>query len=126
MQKILLVDDDPDFVEATKLILESKSYDVVVAYNGEEGLEKVKEERPDAIVLDVMMPEPDGYKVCSQLKGDPEWRDTPILLLTAVVSHIPSTRYTKEMGMRAEADDFIDKPVEPSELVMSIEKLLKK
>ena len=126
MEKILLVDDDPDFVEATKLILESKPYEVVVACDGKEGLKKIKGLKPDAVILDVMMPEVDGYNVCSILKGDPELRDIPILLLTSVVSHIPSSKFTKEMGMKAEADDFIDKPVEPSELLASIDNLLKK
>ncbi|RKY03415.1 MAG: response regulator [Spirochaetes bacterium] len=124
MKKILLVDDDVDFVEATKLILESKSYNVVTAYSGKEGIEKVKSENPDLIVLDVMMPKPDGYEVCAKLKADPELCNIPIILLTAVVSKISSTGYTKEMGMRIEADDYIDKPVEPSELVKSIERLI--
>ena len=125
-KKILIVDDDPDFVEAVSLILKPKKFDVVTAYNGIEGLEKVKAERPDLIVLDVMMPEKDGYTVCKELKADPNWSPIPILLLTAVASHVPTTRYTQEMGMETEADDYLDKPVEPEVLVRRIETLLSK
>ena len=125
-KKILIVDDDPDFVEAVAMILKPKKFEVVTAYNGKEGLEKVKAERPDLIVLDVMMPEKDGYSVCKELKSDPKWNHIPVLLLTGVVSHIPTTRYTQEMGMETEADDFLDKPVEPEALVKRIEVLLSK
>ncbi len=124
-KKILLVDDDADFVEAIKLILESKSYDVILAYDGKEGLKKVQIEDPNLIILDVMMPEMDGYQVCAKLKADPKYRQIPILLLTAVGESIPTTSYTKEMGMRIEADDYIPKPVEPMEIVERVEKLLK-
>lgn len=123
-KKILIVDDDPDFVEAVTMILRPKKFEVIAAYNGKEGLEKVKAERPDLIVLDVMMPEKDGYAVCKELKSDPEWNRIPVLLLTGVVSHIPTTRYTQEMGMETEADDYLEKPVEPQVLVKRIEVLL--
>jgi CheY-like chemotaxis protein len=124
-KKILLVDDDVDFVEATKFILESKSYDVVVAYDGQEGLKKVQTEKPKLIILDVMMPEMDGYQVCAKLKADPKYRHIPILLLTAVGEAIPTTDYTKEMGMRTEADDYVPKPVEPEDLVDRVENLFR-
>ena len=126
MSKILIVDDDPDLVEAVTMILESKDYDVIAAYGGIEGLEKAKTEEPDLIVLDVMMPDKDGYAVCKELKADPKYGKIPILLLTAVVSKIPTTRYTQQMGLETEADDYVDKPVEPAELVRRIEVLLGK
>ena len=125
-KKILLVDDDPDMVEAVATILESKRYRVAAAYGGIEGLEKARTENPDLIVLDVMMPDKDGYTVCKELKADPELSGIPVLLLTAVVSHIPTTRYTQQMGIETEADDYLDKPVEPKELVKRIETLLAK
>jgi two-component system, OmpR family, alkaline phosphatase synthesis response regulator PhoP len=124
--KILIVDDDPDLVEAVTMILTSKRFEVAAAYNGKEGIEKVKTERPDLVVLDVMMPEKDGYTVCKELKSDPQWSHIPILLLTAVASHVPTTRFTQQMGMETEADDYIDKPVEPEVLVKRIETLLAK
>ena len=124
-KKILLVDDDADFVEATKLILESKSYDVVVSYDGKEGLKKVQTEEPNLIILDVMMPEMDGYEVCAKLKSDPRFKDIPVILLTAVGEAISTTKYTKEMGMKIEADDYIPKPVELNELVERVENLFR-
>ena len=125
-KKILVVDDDPDLVEATSIILKTKNYDVCAAYDGVEGLEKARNEKPDLIVLDVMMPEKDGYTLCKELKADPDLSRIPVLLLTAVVSHISTTRFTQQMGMETEADDFIDKPVEPQVLVERIEALLTK
>jgi two-component system alkaline phosphatase synthesis response regulator PhoP len=124
MAKILVIDDDPDLVESVTMILESKNHDVIQAYGGIEGLKKAKAEKPDAIVLDVMMPDKNGYEVCRELKADAEYSNIPILLLTAVVSHIPNTTYTNRMGMETEADDYVDKPVEPGELVKLVERLL--
>ena len=126
MAKILVVDDDPDLVESVTTILESRNHDIIQAYGGIEGLEKAKAEKPDAIILDVMMPDKDGYSVCKELKGDPEYCDIPVLLLTAVVSQISSSTYTSRMGMETEADDYIDKPVEPGELAKLVERLLAK
>jgi two-component system alkaline phosphatase synthesis response regulator PhoP len=124
-KKILLVDDDADFTEAVRLLLESRSYEVTAANDGKEGLKKVQTEEPNLIILDVMMPEMDGYQVCAKLKADPKYRQIPILLLTAVGEAISTTSYTKEMGMRIEADDYIPKPVEPVEIVERVEKLLR-
>jgi len=125
-KKILIVDDDPDLVEAVTMILESKNYEVAAAYGGIEGLEKAKTENPDLIVLDVMMPDKDGYVVCKELKADPNLSKIPVLLLTAVISKIATSRYTQQMGLETEADDYIDKPVEPEVLVKRIETLLTK
>jgi len=125
MARILIVDDDPDIVESVTMVLQKNNHEVLQAYGGVEGLEKAKKEKPDAIILDVMMPDKDGYEVCKELKGDANYRDIPILLLTAVVSQIPSTTYTHRMGMETEADDYVDKPVEPTELVRLVERLLK-
>ncbi len=125
-KKILLVDDDPDFVEAVTMILESKHYKVAAAYGGIEGVQKAKTENPDLIVLDVMMPDKDGYAVCKELKANPPLDRIPILLLTAVASHVPTTRYTQQMGLETEADDYVEKPVEPDVLVKRVETLLAK
>ena len=126
MARILIVDDDPDIVESVTMVLQKKNHEVIQAYGGVEGLEKAKKEKPDAIILDVMMPDKDGYAVCKELKADPGCKTIPILLLTAVVSKIPTTTYTHRMGMETEADDYVDKPVEPGELVRLVERLLKK
>ncbi len=124
-KKILLVDDDLDFAEAIKIILESRLYDVFVAHDGQEGLKKAHTMRPDLIILDVMMPVMDGYEVCARLKSDPAYGHIPILLLTAVGEAIPTTKYTREMGMKAEADDYIPKPVEPVDLVERVETIFR-
>ncbi len=126
MKKVLLVDDDVDFCEATKLLLESKGCEVVLAYDGKEGLEKTRAERPDLVILDVMMPEMNGYDVCVVLKADQELKKIPVILLTAVDQALFKTTYTKTMGLMTEADDYIAKPVEPGELVRRVEDLLSK
>lgn len=125
MKKVLLVDDDIDFCEATKLLLESKAaYEVILAHDGRDGLEKVRAEKPDLVILDVMMPEMNGYDVCVVLKADPELKKIPVILLTAVDQALFKTTYTKAMGLMTEADDYIAKPVEPEELVSRVEGVL--
>ena len=124
MKQILIVDDDLDFCEATKIILESKSYNVSLAYNGKDGLEKIRSEKIDLVILDVMMPEMNGYDVCVVMKAEPELSRIPVILLTAVNQEMFRTTFTKEMGLMTEADDYIAKPVEPEELVEAIEALL--
>lgn len=126
MAKILVVDDEPDAVEMIRAALESASYQVVAAYNGKEGIEKAKKEKPDAIILDIMMPEKDGFVACKELKGDPTCKDIPILILTAVGEHFADTRYAKSMGLDLEAEDYIDKPIDPKMLLARLAKLLKK
>ena len=124
MPKILVVDDDPDLVETVSMMLESRNYEVIPAYGGIEGLQKARSEAPDAVILDVMMPDKDGFEVCKEMKADPQLAEIPILLLTAVASRMSETRYTVRMGMETEADDYVDKPVEPEEIVRRVELLL--
>jgi two-component system alkaline phosphatase synthesis response regulator PhoP len=123
-KRILIVDDEPDFAAIVQGNLEKEGFEVDVAYNGVEGLEKVQSNPPDAIVLDVMMPEKDGYVVCKELKGDDKFCDIPIILLTAVASHVTSTRYTHREGMSTEADDYIAKPASAEEITKSLKRLL--
>ena len=121
----MLIDDDPDFVEATRTVLESVPYEVIVAYDGDEGLEQVQKERPDLILLDIIMPTQDGFHVCEKLKSDPELWHIPVIMLTSLAQHISDTAYSVQDGMMLEADDFIDKPVRPNELLARIARLLK-
>lgn len=123
-KRILVVDDEPDFCSIVQGQLEKEGFEVDVAYNGVEGLEKVHANPPDAIVLDVMMPEMDGYEVCKKLKGDEKCVDIPVILLTAVASHVTSTRYTHRDGMSTEADDYIAKPASAEQISESIKQLL--
>ena len=123
-KRILVVDDEPDFSSIVKANLEAEGFEVEQAYDGVEGLEKVKANPPDAIVLDVMMPEKDGYKVCAELKADPQYADIPIVMLTAVASHVGSTRYSHQGGMSMEADDYLPKPASAAQILASVKGLL--
>jgi DNA-binding response OmpR family regulator len=121
---VLIVDDDPDLVETVAMLLESKGYEVGKAYDGIEGEEAIKKRRPDVLVLDVMMPRKDGYKLCKELKSNKWTQDIPIILLTAVGEAVSTTSYTHAEGMSTEAEDFIPKPVDAKTLVEAVERLL--
>lgn len=124
--KILVVDDDHVFVQATKAVLESKNYQVSAAFDGDEGLQKVQGERPDLIILDIIMPTKDGFTVCEQLKGDPQYSKIPVLILTSFAEKKGETSIPVSEGLTLEAEDYIDKPVPPDELLSRVEKMLKK
>ena len=124
--KILLVDDDADFVESTRIVLESKPYDVIVAKNGDEGLRKAKETKPDLIILDVIMPIKDGFTAAEQLKKDPGLSRIPTLMLTAFAEKHAEASIPVSRGYTLEAEDYIEKPVSPEELLARVAKQLKK
>lgn len=124
--KILLVDDDPDFVMATSLVLREAGYDVITALRGEEGLAKAREVKPDLIILDVIMPDRDGFSVCGDLKADAELASVPVMMLTGFAERVAETTTAVAQGMRIEAEDYVDKPVRPQELLRRVEKLLKR
>ena len=124
--KILLVDDDSDFVESTKMVLESKPYEVIVARDGEEGLRKAREENPDLILLDIIMPIKDGFTAAEQLKKDPQLRKIPVLMLTSFSQRVGETSIPLSRGLALEAEDYIDKPVAPERLLAIVERYLKK
>ncbi len=121
---VLVVDDDPDLVETVALNLEAKGYRVGKAFDGVEARQSVEAERPDLIVLDVMMPRKNGYELCEELKHDPAYRGIPIVMLTAVGSAVPSTAYTHQDGLQLLADDYLAKPVEMDRLAAMIADLL--
>jgi len=123
-KRILVVDDEPDFCAIVQGQLEKEGFAVELAYDGVEGLEKVQANPPDAIVLDVMMPEMDGYEMCKKLKADEKCCNIPVILLTAVASHVTSTRYSHRDGMSTEADDYIAKPASAEEITNSVKRLL--
>jgi CheY-like chemotaxis protein len=124
--RILLVDDDADFVESTKTVLESKPYEVIIAVNGDEGLRKAREEKPDLILLDIIMPVEDGFMAAEQLKKDPELAQIPVLMLTSYSSKGAGTSIPRSRGYELEAEDYIDKPVSPQDLLAIVDKYLKK
>ncbi|MBF0225911.1 MAG: response regulator [Desulfobacterales bacterium] len=124
-KRILVVDDEPDLADIVKKNLEKEGYEVELAYDGEEALQKIRKNPPDGIVLDVMMPEKDGYAVCAEIKKDTSLSEIPIVMLTAVASHVSSTRYSHYDGISMDADDYIPKgPDSTKEIVEAIKRLV--
>ncbi len=117
---VLVVDDDPDLVEAISMKLESKDYQVAKAYDGIEAWDRIREERPDLIILDVMMPRKSGYTLCDEIKNNPKYQDITVILLTAVASALSSTTYSHQDGMNTLADDYIPKPIDLDKLMSMI------
>ncbi len=124
--KIMIVDDDPDFISVVKTILENEQYTVVTAGNKTEGLEKIKAERPDLAILDVMMDAwQDGFEMSRQLKKDPQFKNMPVLILTAVENRTGiDFKSTAGDPTWIPVDVFLDKPVEPDVLLTEVKKLL--
>jgi len=126
--KILVVDDDPDILEAISMILDSQGYKVVTARDGVEGLATLKAEKPDLMVLDLLMPKMDGFAVCKELQ-DPRWakyKDIPILILTSVREEASRRRYELETGLELDVDDYVEKPVSPDTLLERVGSLIKR
>ena len=123
-KRVLIVDDEPDFSMIVQTYLEKEGFATELAYNGVEGFEKIKANPPDAIVLDVMMPEMDGYELCSLLKKDSAYANIPIVLLTAVADRVTSTKYSHYDGMSTEADDYLPKPASADDITQSVKRLL--
>jgi DNA-binding response OmpR family regulator len=126
--KILVVDDDPDILDAVAMILESQDYTVVTARDGIEGLATLKAENPDLMILDLMMPKMDGFAVCKELQ-DPRWskyKKIPILILTSVREEASRRRYELETGLELDVDDYIEKPMSPDVLLERVSLLIKK
>jgi two-component system alkaline phosphatase synthesis response regulator PhoP len=116
-QHILVVDDDPDLVESIAIKMESDNFRVTRAYDGVEAWERIKEDRPDLIILDVMMPRKDGYAVCDEIKKDDQYKDITVVLLTAVGDAVTTTQYTHFGGKTTLAEDFIPKPIDLDRLM---------
>ena len=114
---ILVVDDDPDLVDAVSMKLESEKFSVDKAYDGVQAWEKIKEEKPSLVILDVMMPKKNGYELCDEIKNDPEYKDITVVLLTAVGSAVTSTNYTHRGGRTTLADEYIPKPIDLDKLM---------
>lgn len=118
--KVLIVDDEQDLVETLKFRLEAKGYEVISAFDGQEGLDKAHKEKPDVIILDLMLPKMDGYKICRLLKFDANYKKIPIVMFTA-----RAQEEDKEMGYKMGANAYITKPFEPNVLIAKIEELIK-
>lgn len=118
--KILFVDDETDLVTVVTFRLKNAGYEVVTAYDGQEGLDKARSEKPDLIILDLMLPKVNGYKVCKTLKSEDKYKAIPIILFTARAQETD-----KKMGKEVRADAYIVKPFEPETLLAKIRELLK-
>ncbi len=128
MARILIIDDDPDIVEAMKVVLESKNYEITLAKSGEEGLKRVRQGKPDLIILDVMMESVDkGFDVARNLKNDQNHKNIPILMLTAIKEKT-GLGFEKEAGDPdwLPVDDYCEKPLKADELISKVEALLGK
>jgi CheY-like chemotaxis protein len=124
-QKILLVDDDKDFVESIKIVLEDDGYEVIPAYDGEEGLEKAKRTDPDVIVLDIMMRTTgEGMYVAQDLRRDEATKNIPIIVVTAINAVPPYSLWKDEAWLPV--DVFMEKPVLPGVLLEEVRKILGK
>jgi two-component system, OmpR family, alkaline phosphatase synthesis response regulator PhoP len=119
--KILLVDDEPDILEIVGYNLSNEGYKIIMAKNGVEGVKKAKKEKPQLIILDVMMPEMDGIEACERIRKIPELSDTIITFLTA-----RGEDYSQVAGFDAGADDYITKPIKPKVLVSKVKALLRR
>jgi DNA-binding response OmpR family regulator len=120
-KKILVVDDEADLVETIRFPLEMEGFNVLTSYNGEDALNQARKETPDLILLDLMLPKLDGYKICRLLKFDEKYKHIPILMLTA-----KTQEKDKLLGKETGADEFITKPFEMDELIKKVKAYLNK
>jgi len=119
-KRVVCIEDEPEMIDLVRLILGRKGFKVIGADGGIEGLEIVRREKPDIILLDLMMPDMDGWEVYQQIKADAELRSIPVVVGTAKAQSID-----KVLGLHiAKVDDYITKPVGPQELLESVEKIL--
>jgi two-component system alkaline phosphatase synthesis response regulator PhoP len=116
-KNILVVDDDPDLVESVTMKLESEGYTVDKAYDGVEAMDRITAQRPDLVILDVMMPRKNGYQLCDELKKSDDTKDIVVVLLTAVADAVNSTNYTHLDGKNTLADDYLPKPIKLDKLM---------
>jgi len=120
-KKILVVDDEVDLVKTIRFSLETEGYAVLVSYNGEDALNQARKENPDLILLDIMLPKLDGYRVCRLLKFDERYKHIPILMLTA-----KTQEKDRILGMETGADEYISKPFDIDELMGKVKAYLNK
>ena len=119
-KKILIVDDEVDLIETLAFRLEANGYDVAMAFDGQEGYDRARKERPDLIILDLMLPKMDGYKVCGLLKADARYSKIPIIIFTA-----RAQESDRKMGEEAGCDAYVTKPFDPPALLAKIKELIK-
>lgn len=120
VKRVVCIEDEPEMIDLVRLILGRKGFEVIGANGGIEGLETVRKEQPDLVLLDLMMPDMDGWEVYQQMKADEALREIPVVVVTAKAQSID-----KVLGLHiAKVDDYITKPFGPQELLESVEKIL--
>ena len=119
--KILVVEDDPGALRLISYTLQAEGYEVITATNGLQGLRKAQNDKPDLVVLDVMLPGIDGFEICHRLRADPGTARLPIMMLSA-----KARETDKATGLNVGADDYLTKPADPSDIVSHIKALLAK
>lgn len=118
-KKIIIVDDEPDILKTMGIFLKSESFDVITALDGIEALEVIKKEKPDLVILDIMLPKMDGYKICRLLKFDERYKKIPIVIFTARAQEMDEKK-----AMEVKADAYITKPFQPEVLLKKVKELL--
>ena len=122
LRRILCIEDEPEMIDLIRLILGRKGFEVIGAAGGEDGINKVRQEKPDLVLLDLMMPFVDGWEVYQQMKSDDDTKDIPVIVVTAKAQSID-----KVLGLHiAKVDDYIAKPFSPKDLINSVERVLSK
>jgi twitching motility two-component system response regulator PilH len=123
---VLVVDDEPDAVEFVRAVLEEAGHRVISGSNGEEGLQKAREEGPDLIILDVEMPGKDGFTVFAEMRGEAQFKETPIVMLTGVRQKVGIPFSAEDMGeyFGEEPAAYVEKPVDPDKLVQTVQEVL--
>jgi len=118
-KKVLIVDDESHIVELVRVCLEDTDYDIIEAYDGQEALDKARSEKPDLILLDIMLPKMDGYEVCKNLKTDDSTKSIPVVMLTAKGQEVDKVK-----GFQSGADSYMTKPFSPLRLLTELEEKL--
>jgi len=122
--KLLVVDDDPDILDAITTILGTQPYAIDTARDGVECVDKVRQDIPDLIILDLLMPKKDGFAVVRELRENPKYSKIPILILTSVREDASRRRYELETGLAMDVQDYVEKPISPMDLLDRVKKLL--
>ncbi len=122
--KLLVVDDDPDILDAITTILGTQPYAIDTARDGVECVDKVRQDIPDLIILDLLMPKKDGFAVVRELRENPRYAKVPILILTSVREDASRRRYELETGLAMDVQDYVEKPISPTDLLDRVKELL--
>jgi DNA-binding response OmpR family regulator len=118
-QKILVVDDEPNIVQSLAFVFNREGFDVATAGDGVQAMSMIRDSKPNPLILDIMMPNKNGYEVCQEIKSDPELKDIQVLMLSSI-SNENSRRHAMSQG----ADDYINKPFSPMQVVTRVKELL--